>query len=196
MINTVTIKPALKALMATLAGLPQLGDVGRYEPAAIWENEKRIFAPSAMLVLSFLNDTEIGTPEIAYSEIAPAEGWVYGDEWGGDVPMLLETASQLDTITLRVKVESYDHTEGKEAEFYASRIRAKMYFTTTTEALAAIGVSYLSSSGSLTPSQTYDDRMQSVCVFDLRLSVVNVESDSGTPHHRIGRLDLNTRAMR
>lgn len=175
MIPWVTIKPGLLAWIALSASLPPLAaGSDRETPAAIWEDEDRPYGATAWAIVSVLNTDNIGSAGLEYVEDSDGEG--YGESWGGESPPLQEDASQLTSITIRLKFECMAHTRGAEAETYAENLRGRLYATESVKALEAIGLGF-TSVGLATPIRTvYDDRIRSTFILDLRFHAANVST--------------------
>jgi hypothetical protein len=161
--------------------------------SAVWEDEPRPYSGAAMAVVSLVNSDNLGSAGLEYTEVV--QGWAYGDSWGGEVPELREDAEQLTAITLRVKFECMAHTRGLEAEGYAEKLRGRLYSTEAIKGLEAIGLGFTSVGLATSIKQTYDERIRSTYVLDLRFHAANVSS-SIARYSRINNMTTDFTAMR
>jgi len=194
MISFASIKVPLLALLATMAGLPELAaDSDRAAPAAIWEDQKRPFGAPAWLIVQPLTYETIGTADVEDLEVEATE-WAAGESpWGGEVAPLKEQATTVVGLTLRIRFECDAHTPGTEAETYAEALRGCLELTENVLAFKALGLGFLSVGLSTPLRSVTDDRVRSVYVMDLRFNANNLAT-SVARYSRIERAEVATRA--
>jgi hypothetical protein len=138
------IEVGLKALVAQLTGLE-----------TVWENEPRpqVTAPGIALLSTFALRS-IGEDVLSYVRVTDLEGWGAGwmvDPWPGVSAPLLESVHGPREVTLRVRVETYDHTPGSTARTFLERLRTRLRFTSSGAALRALNLGLQGRS----PSKTF-----------------------------------------
>ncbi len=189
MIVWATLKPALLALFASLAGLPELAaGTGRDAPAAVWEDDARPFAAPAWALVSLLNLQPIGTADRTFEPVA-AVPWAVGHAWGGTVPKLRQQASVHMLCTFRVKIETNAHTPAEDANTYAQTLLTRVELLENLLGFAELGLGFLSIGLTTRPTATYDQRIRSTHVIDLRFNVYN-EATSQALYDRITRAEV------
>jgi hypothetical protein len=157
------IKAALKALFATLAGIP-----------ALWRDEPRPFVKGPYVLLNVIAGVELGVDEVRRTNL---------DENGAptDDPDAAESiaveACGLRRFTVSVQPETLSQTTGT-ALGYAERIRARLSLPSSLATLAAAGLALVRVGGSQMLDYVHDNRAYSRASVDVFLAAASNESDA------------------
>jgi len=148
--NLDTIKPALKALVKNLSGLD-----------TVWEDEPRPYNPGALALLAFTVITPVGQDEVVRKQdLNQDKGQELADEHRG-----------VRQATLTVKVESQVQTDTGSAYWHLERVRERLPFRSTGDALRAVNCALIRSGPTLDLTQNWDDRQRSVAALEVFLNV-------------------------
>jgi hypothetical protein len=148
--NLDTIKPALITLFGTLSEL-----------TTVWEDEPRPYSLGALTLLSYTAISSLGHDEVhRKQDLDQPQGQELADQHRG-----------IRLATLTIKVESMIQTDTGSAYWYLERIRERLPFRGTLEALRAVNCALVRAGTTVDLTAALDDRQRSIAALDVTLSV-------------------------
>lgn len=166
MIPFTTLTPKLLEIAAALTGLHAELDDGQ-----------RTFGAATCYVKVF-GIVGLGTDDRTYERADDIEIPIGGDApAGGQSKPLRETMHGPRELTLRLKVETFDHTGGSNAEEYTERARTRSGWTSMHALYDAAGLAFGSVLAASPLATTYDERVASVAFIDFRFAINGSETD-------------------
>ncbi len=174
MIDWTILKPRLQAIAAKLTGIPIR--MVTFDGAAMPMIDPVV---GAIVELMVWPAAAVGEPDILWKDGDPVEPFEIGEPWGGEMssPLLVESVESVREINLRIKVTCFVHTPGVEAETITERIAGRIYSLSTRKLLEAAGLGFSRLESTQYPTTKHDQRIRSVGVQDVKLYIVNVETD-------------------
>lgn len=168
-----TIKPAIKTLIGNLSGL-----------TTVWQDEPRPFAftpPStpAICIISLGAVRELGTGTvIREQDLNQATGQEMADEHRSD-----------KVVTLTVKVESEIQTDTGDALEYVERVRQRIKFRGSLEALRDVNLAINQIGQTVDLGESRDSRRRAIAALDVILNVkTTIQDPNRYPY--IGSVDV------
>ena len=107
-------------------------------------------------------------------------------EQGTDGP-LHQTAQGMRVVTLRTKVTVLDQRAGLVARVYLERLRDRMVWDSTRDALKALGLGFAQARDTVDLSKKVDQHVMSIGAIDLRFNLAVTDTDP-TEYSRIASL--------
>lgn len=163
--NYGTVRPALLALVKQISGLE-----------CVWKDQPQGYVPP--------QGYGQATPRVICKlSLGPASGKGRDElrtEYDEEQPLgeeLQDTAIGVRVFTLKILVESLDQADPDTAEQHLSRIRLRFRRRSSTEALNAVNVSFVSAGDVVDLSNVRDSRAVSIANLDVRLSGVGEDVD-------------------
>lgn len=103
-------------------------------------------------------------------------------------PAVVETVTGQRLLTVQVTVHSLSQKIEESARFYLERLRARLHWTTSINALAAMGLALATIGTTIEVDPTEDMRVRSVSIIEIRCAYVHSESDAAAPFIETARV--------
>lgn len=176
--NQTIVRPALLALVKQLSGLD-----------CVWRDQPQHYVPPkgygeavarVKCMLSLGPSSGKGRDELrtAYDADQPN-----GQE-------MQDTSVGVRLFTLKIVVESFDQNDGLTAEQHLERIRDRMRWRSSTDALDDVNVAFVTTGEIQDLTTTRDNRKVSIAALDIRLSGMSVDTDPAR-YGYIETVDIN-----
>lgn len=168
--NWDVILPGLAALLASLTGL-QVKDR---------DNSQEMTNPDptakGQLLYSVTSCSSVGIDELRYDpDPADPTGWT---------TKLLICGQRY--FTLQVRFEGFDQGDTLSARFYLERIRTRLNFPSSNDAINKLGCAWADDGPFILLNNTYDDRVFSVGTIDFMFNACVNEPDTSADDSPIG----------
>lgn len=137
------------------------------EIPAQWRGRPQTVVAGASATIDPISDSGIGQPET---------------EFVLEAGMLTPTVYGLNEATVQVSVWSPSQAAGQSARMYTSRLRTRLGFGSTIEALRALGIGIVRVGEAQVADVVQTGRDRSGSILELRLSFGTAEADAAVPY--------------
>lgn len=162
-----TVQTQLPALLTSLLGIP-----------CQWRTQPKQMIVGTQATLDWLGGTGLGADERSLTDVDAAGA---PTEVDADIAAVEETVYGLREATVQVTALSLDQTLDKSARAYLETLRTRLRWTSTVEAMKAMGLALVGIQPIVQLDPTKDGRINSQASLDIRLAYGVAETDAPGP---------------